>query len=115
MAEGVAELEAAVELSPGNSLYLGQLGQAYGLAGQTDKAHEVLRRMEEQAREAYVSPYHLSYVHTGLGDSERALDLLEQAYEERAGSVYGIKGSYLFEPLRGHPRFKALLAKMNLS
>jgi len=50
-----------------------------------------------------------------LGEYERALDLLEQAYEERAGSVYGIKGSYLFEPLRGHPRFKALLAKMNLS
>ncbi len=115
MAEGVAELEAAVELSPGNSLYLGQLGQAYALAGQTDKAHEVLRRMEEQAREGYVSPYHLSYVHTGLGDYERALELLEQAYEERAGSVYGIKGSYLFEPLRGHPRFKALLAKINLS
>ena len=115
MVEGVAELEAAVELSPGNSLYLGQLGQAYALAGQTDKAHEVLRRMEEQAREGYVSPYHLSYVHTGLGDYERALELLEQAYEERAGSVYGIKGSYLFEPLRGHPRFKALLAKINLS
>ena len=42
------------------------------------------------------------------------MDLLERAYEERAGSVYGIKGSFLFTPLRSHPRFQALLGKMNL-
>jgi hypothetical protein len=28
--------------------------------------------------------------------------------------VYGIKGSYLFTSLRSHPRFQALLRKMNL-
>jgi hypothetical protein len=50
-----------------------------------------------------------------LGDAERAIDLLEEAYGEHAGSVYGIKGSFLFTPLRSHPRFQALLAKMNLA
>jgi hypothetical protein len=63
----------------------------------------------------YVSPYHLAYVHTGLGDYNRAMDCLERAYAERAGSIYGIKGSFLFAPLRGHPRFTALLRKMNLA
>jgi hypothetical protein len=29
--------------------------------------------------------------------------------------VYGIKGSFLFTPLRPHPRFQALLGKMNLA
>jgi hypothetical protein len=43
------------------------------------------------------------------------VDCLERAYEERAGSVYGIKGSFLFTPLRPHPRFQALLGKMNLA
>ena len=43
------------------------------------------------------------------------MDCLERAYEERAGSVYGIKGSFLFTPLRPHPRFQALLGKMNLA
>jgi hypothetical protein len=52
---------------------------------------------------------------TGLGEHERALDLLEQAYEGRAGGIFGIKGSFLFAPLRGHPRFQALLRKMNLA
>jgi hypothetical protein len=29
--------------------------------------------------------------------------------------VFGIKGSFLFTSLRGHPRFQALLRKMNLA
>jgi len=62
-----------------------------------------------------VSPYHLAYVHTGLGDYDRAMDCLERAYAERAGSIYGIKGSFLFTPLHSHPRFTALLKKMNLA
>jgi len=113
--EGIAELEQAVALVPGNALYLGQLGQAYGEAGRIEQAGEVLRRLEEMAREQYVSPYHVAYVHTGLGDQEAAMDLLEQAFEERAGSVYGIKGSFLFTTLHSHPRFRALLGKMNLA
>ena len=44
-----------------------------------------------------------------------ALDWLERAYAARAGGIFGIKGSFLFAPLKEHPRFKALLAKVNLA
>lgn len=113
--EGLAELEAAVALAPGDSLWLAQLGQAYALEGRTDQAREILERLQETARERFVSPYHLAYVLTGLGEADAAIDLLERAYEQRTGAIYGIKGSFLFHPLRGHPRFQALLAKMNLT
>jgi TolB-like protein/Tfp pilus assembly protein PilF len=113
--EGVAELQRAVELAPGDALYLAQLGEAYGMAGRTAEARQVLRQLEELARERYVSPYHMAYVYTGLGEEDRAMDLLERAYQERAGSVYGVKGSFLFAPLRSHPRFNALIRKMNLA
>jgi serine/threonine protein kinase/Tfp pilus assembly protein PilF len=113
--EGLAELEQAVRLAPANTLYLAQLGQAYALTGMPEKGREVLRRLDQLATERYVTPYHLAYVYTGLGEHETAIDLLERAYEERAGSVYGVKGSFLFAPLRSHPRFKALLEKMNLA
>jgi hypothetical protein len=63
----------------------------------------------------YVSPYHMAYVYTGLGEDDRAIDWLERAYEERAGAVYGIRGSFLFTRLRSHPRFVALLRRMNLA
>jgi serine/threonine-protein kinase len=113
--EGLSNLLKAVKLNTGNTLYLAQLGEAYGIAGKTDEAREVLRQLEEMGRQRYVSPYHLAYVYTGLGENDRAMDFLERAHAERAGSVYGIKGSFLFTSLRSHPRFKALLAKMNLA
>ena len=96
-------------------MFQGQLGQAYALAGREPRAREILGRLQELARERYVSPYHLAYVHTGLGEADAAIDLLEQAFEQRAGAIYGIKGSFLFTGLRSHPRFQALLQKMNLA
>ncbi len=113
--EGLAQLERAVSLSPGSTQWLAQLGQAYALVGKVAEAREVLQQLEEQSRRTYVSSYHLAFVYTGLGERERALDLLERAFEERAGAVYGIKGSFLFTPLRSHTRFTALLRKMNLA
>ena len=112
---GVAELERAVELSRGNTLWLGQLGHAYALAGQTQKALEILQELEERRQTSYVSPFHFAYVYVGLGDNERALDWLERAVAERTGAAYSIKGSFLFTPLRAHPRFRALLEQMKLS
>jgi hypothetical protein len=91
------------------------VGQAYGRVGRTDKAREVLRRLAELSTQRYVTPYHFAYVYTGLGEQERSMDWLERAHEQRAGAVFGIKGSFLFTSLRGHPRFQALLRKMNLA
>ncbi len=113
--QGLAELQRASALTPGDTQWLAQLGQAYALAGKVDEARGILRQLADRARTGYVTPYHLVFVYAGLGEHERALDLLEQAFEQRAGAVYGIKGSFLFAPLRPHPRFQALLAKMHLT
>jgi hypothetical protein len=32
-----------------------------------------------------------------------------------SGATIGLKGSFLFAPLRGHPRFTALLKRMRLA
>ncbi len=112
--EGLIELEAAVSVSGRNPMWLGQLGQAYAMAGSADKARDILRELEERAKTAFVSPYHFAYVYTGLGEYDRALDLLERAVAERTGPVYSIKGSFLLKPLHTHPRFRALLRQMKL-
>jgi serine/threonine-protein kinase len=114
-AEGLAELKQSVALAPDSTNWLAQLGQAYGLVGEVGEAREVLQQLQELSQQRYVSPYHMAYVYTGLGDQETAIDWLERACLERAGAVYGIKGSFLFTTLRSHPRFTALLKKMNLA
>jgi serine/threonine protein kinase/Tfp pilus assembly protein PilF len=113
--KGIAELERAVSISPESTIYLGQLGQAYARVGRTDDARKMLGRLEEMSTRRYVSPYHIAYVYEGLGEHDRAMDFLEQAYEERAGGIFGVKGSFLFRSLRGHPRFQAMLREMNLA
>jgi serine/threonine protein kinase/tetratricopeptide (TPR) repeat protein len=113
--QGVVDLEQAVAIAPGNNLWLGQLGAAYAMAGEEPKARAILRDLEALATTSFVSPYHLAYVYTGLGEHERAMDLLEHAVATRTGATYGIKGSFLFLPLQTHPRFVALLRGMGLA
>jgi len=113
--QGVAELETAVSLSPGDTLWLAQLGQAYGTVGNVARAREVLRQLEELSGRRFVSPYHMALVYTGLGEQERAIDWLERAYEGRSGPIYSVKGSFLFAALHDHPRFVALLRRLNLA
>jgi serine/threonine-protein kinase len=112
---GVAALRKAVALAPEGTLFQAQLGQALASAGNVAEARSILQQLEELSWNRYVSPVHLAYVQTGLGELDAAIDSLEQAFEQRAGGMYGIKGSFLFLPLRGHPRFTALLKRMNLA
>ena len=92
----------------------GQLGEALALAGETAGARDILRQLEDLSHERHVSPYHFAYVHTGLGELI-ARRIGSWAYVDRGGSIYGVKGSFLFTPPREHPRFVALLTKMNLA
>ncbi|MGD1148655.1 MAG: protein kinase [Thermoanaerobaculaceae bacterium] len=112
--EGLAALGRAVEFSPGSTLFLAQLGQACGMTGDEARARAILTELEALAETQYVAAYHLSHVYTGLGEQDAAIDCLERAFEQRSGAIYGVKGSYLFAGLREHPRFQALLRKMNL-
>jgi serine/threonine protein kinase/tetratricopeptide (TPR) repeat protein len=111
--EGLTELERAVALSPDSSLWLAQFAEASALAGRTDEARAMLVRLEDPARPEPASPYHLAYAYTGLGEADRAIDCIERAIAQHTGAAYGIRGSFLLTPLHGHPRFTALLKRLN--
>jgi len=111
---GIKSLERASTLSPGSTLFLSQLGQAYAITGNVDEARKILQQLYDRAVHEFVSPYHFAYIHAGLAEADKAIDWLERAFEQRSGAIYGIKGSFLFHNLRSHHRFKSLLQKMNL-
>jgi len=113
--EGLAELRQGAELTLDDAMFLAQLGEAYALTGREAEARDVLRRLEGRSREEYVTPYYFAYVHTGLGEQDKAIDCLEQCLVDHSGGLYGLKASFLFAPLRGHPRFEALLRTLNLA
>ncbi|HET9385568.1 MAG TPA: BTAD domain-containing putative transcriptional regulator [Gemmatimonadales bacterium] len=104
-AEAIAELDSA--RSP-----LGLRAWVYGRAGQHDSAVAMLRHLEERGRRGAVSPWQLALAHLSLGDQERALDDLEAAYRGRWREMAWLNVYPYVAPLRGHPRFQALLARM---
>jgi len=114
-AAGIVEMEHALALVPSSTLFISQLGQAYALTGCIDRASQILDQLRDRSTREFVSPYHFAYVYAGLGEADAAIDWLERAFERRSGAIYGIKGSYLFRNLRGHPRFESLLRRMNLA
>ena len=52
-------------------------------------------------------------VYLGLGDKERALDGLDQAYEAGSRWLTWLKVDQMFDPLCSEPRFIALLKKVS--
>lgn len=61
-----------------------------------------------------VSPFHAAVIHVGLGERERAIDLLWEAYRLRTWQVRLLKVEPLFDSLRSEPRFQALLEEIGL-
>ena len=61
-----------------------------------------------------VSPFHVAVIHVGLGEKDRAIDLLWEAHRSRTWHVRLLKVEPLFDPLRSEPRFQALLEEVGL-
>ena len=113
--EGIFEAQKACELSGRNALTLGILGLGYGLAGRGSEARAILRELTTQRRTAYVPPWAMAAVCRGLGEVEQALEWLEKGIEERdIIEIAGLKYDPRYFNLRGHPRYQAMLRKMNL-
>jgi adenylate cyclase len=107
-----AELERAAALSPDSTQWQAQLAQARAMCGDEAGARAILGDLQKRAAVDYVSPYHLAFIHTGLGEADQAIDLLERALDEGSGSIHGIRGSFLFASLRDHPRFQSLVQRI---
>jgi hypothetical protein len=70
--------------------------------------------LNESSRALDVSQFHSAVIHIGLGEKDRALDLLWEAYRDRTWHVGLLKVEPLFDPVRSDPRFQALLEKVGL-
>ena len=92
--------------------YVGSLGYACAVSGDRAKADQILRELEDLAKQRYVSPANRASVYLGLGENEKALDWLEKAYEDRDPIFWWINGDQLYDSVRNEPRFKALLQKV---
>jgi tetratricopeptide (TPR) repeat protein len=89
--DAVGALEKAVA-NGGRQIVLSDLGSAYGLAGRKDKAKEILDQLLENREREYAPAFCIARVYCRLGETEKAIDWFEKAFEERNGEMVFLKG-----------------------
>jgi tetratricopeptide (TPR) repeat protein len=108
----IAEYKKALELND-DPAGLAFIGHAYASIGRQSEARDLLAQLTEAARTRYVQPYAFALIYLALGEKDRALDWLERGTSDRGGTYLAfIKVDPFFDPLRGDPRFEAVVQKV---
>jgi Flp pilus assembly protein TadD len=90
---------------------LSSLGYAYARAGRRADAERILREFDGADGVMWVDR---ALINLWLGNTDLALDQLEQAVEAREDYVADLAIDPAYRPLRGNPRFEKLLVRVGL-
>ena len=105
-------LEKNLPEEDGGKAQVARMRQAYEAGGPAGYWRAVLDHTLAQAKRGQPDPVQLAFFYTRLGEYSRAIDLLERAYEEHNGDIPFINVTPGFDPLRGDPRFQALVERI---
>jgi serine/threonine-protein kinase len=116
--QAVQDYEQAARLDRETLLTKGKLCHAYGLAGRTAEARQLLSEIELRSRKERASWVTRAICELGLGNRSAALDAMETAVKNHDIAVYTAYSPLLdrtWDPLRGDPRWTELLRSANLA
>jgi len=112
-ADAIASFEKSALLTDRSSFSLTKLGYAYGAVGKRAEALAVAKELEVKYAQRRSSGQYVAAVYSGLGEKDKAFEWLEKDFRDRE-HLSQVRWDMVFEPLRGDPRFKDLLRRMNL-
>jgi tetratricopeptide (TPR) repeat protein len=85
---------------------------AYDALGRVADAESTLSvMMNNHAKE---DAYDIGLIQANRGNVDKAFDWFERAYRQRDGDLLAVKVDPLVKNVQSDPRFKALLAKLNI-
>jgi TolB-like protein/Tfp pilus assembly protein PilF len=100
--------------SGGTRDVLRALGYAYAMAGEKDRARQILKESRELTRASCSTQYAFATVYAALGEKDAAFDWLGRAYEVRDAGLIWLRWDPQLESLRSDARFQNLLRGMGL-
>ena len=108
------QLKGNSEITEIPAYHLGYAGQLMEYVGRREETiiylNELYRRAEE---EGYTGKFPQALLNIAIGDHEKALELLEQAFINRDFAMAQMNIHKGFDPLRSYERFQNILKKMN--
>jgi tetratricopeptide (TPR) repeat protein len=108
--EAIEAIQKATSLSASLN-FQSSLAHVHAVAGNASEARTVLDALRERSRQSYVPSYYSALIHAGLGETDRAFEWLERAYQERSTVLAYLRLDPRLAPLRSDPRFADLLRR----
>jgi TolB-like protein/Tfp pilus assembly protein PilF len=112
--KAISEVQKARQLDDSTST-LALLAETYARAGRRSDSQRLLAELIQQRRLKYVDAYYLARIYAALGDKEKALQTLEEAYNERSSNIVWLKWEPKFDGLRSDSRYVDLIKRIGLS
>jgi len=100
-------------LSKSHVFALSGLGYTHARAGRRAEAQHYLDELNALAAQEYLEPRTQALVYVGLGDHDRAIELLTKACDEHTFTIDFVNKP-TWDDLRTDPRYKKLLARINV-
>jgi TolB-like protein/DNA-binding winged helix-turn-helix (wHTH) protein/Flp pilus assembly protein TadD len=114
--QAISEFQKAVQFSDGSLGPAVALAHAYSAAGKKAEAEKILRDLERKAKHTPASPYTMATIYAGLGENDKAFDLLEKAYSEKSlDFALPLQSDLLLDGLHPDPRFQIMLRRIGLT
>jgi Tfp pilus assembly protein PilF len=112
--KGIRYLRKSNELLGQIPFSLGDLGYGLAVAGERAEAEALKAELVARRAKSYFPAFAIAAIEMGLGHHEAALDWLERAAEERNMGFYLPSVEQIYDPVRAHPRFRALMTRARL-
>ena len=71
-------------------------------------------KLQDLAKERYVSPLDLARLHAQVGQKEKAFAMLEKAVAERSPGLVFLKVDRAWDPIRSDPRFESIVRQVGI-
>jgi len=111
--KAIAMLSRALELAPDDPVTMSVMAHALATAGDMVEARKILADLEAIGDRRYVSSLQMAAIRIGLGETDQALESLEQAYDNRDVELVWLKINPVFDPIRSDARFVDLVERVN--
>jgi len=90
-------------------------GIAYATCGDTPRAQQTLKALQDLEARQYVDPFVVADLLTALGQMDKAIRDYEKAYEDRSPNLAWAKTSRRINPsLAGNARFEAIVTRIHV-
>ena len=111
--DAIIELMSA-NITGNDPWILSNLIHAYGITGNKQAALLIYDELKTMAARRYVPAVCHAIAHSSLGETDKAFEMLDHAFQERAGLWFLMLSDPVFDNLRTDRRFTALIKKIGL-